>query len=250
VLDRSLALLECFGFHRDRWRTNELARECDLPVPTVHRILGVLERQAYVQRDPDTREYRLGPAARRLGERSVGVSDLCSVARPVATLLATATDELTSIAVCDERGTGTSVPIVARGTNAMRRRVEEGDAIQLHAGAHAKVLLAHLPAARRDQILGSPLDPLAAGTITNPTALQNELETIHERGFATSFEEVIPGGWTVAMPVRNSLGQVVCALGVSQAASAVSQTTAKRDLKALKRAVGVLEHQLRSFAAT
>jgi len=246
VVDRALALLERFSFHRDRWRTNELARACSLPVPTVHRILCVLERQGYVQRDPDTREYRLGPAAHSLGERSIGVAELCGIARPVAERLAAATGDLSSLAVCDESTTRTLVPIVARGANAILGDPEEGGTVQLHAGAHSKVLLAHLPTGRRDEILAAPLDLIGPGTITDPVALRRDLAGILACGFAISHEEVVSDGWAIAMPVRDRSGRVISALGVSAAASAITRATAADKLTALRRAVALLERQLHS----
>ena len=53
VLERTFGILEVFTESRPEWSTTQVARELDLPVPTVHRILAALKRLGYVSQDEE-----------------------------------------------------------------------------------------------------------------------------------------------------------------------------------------------------
>jgi len=69
LLERAFALLALFDAERPEWTTTEAAREVGLPVPTAHRILGVLEREGFLARD-DEKRFTLGRQALALGQRA------------------------------------------------------------------------------------------------------------------------------------------------------------------------------------
>src|SRR6516164_4429726 len=86
-----------------------------------------------------------------------------------------------------------------------------GRLVPLHCTALGKVLLAYgvapLPMGR--------LERLTAWTITSRAALQAELATVRERGYAVTDSELEPGLVAVAAPVCRDGGGVVAALSVS-----------------------------------
>ena len=52
-------------------------------------------------------------------------------------------------------------------------------------------------------------------TITDPGALERELERIRERGYAESESEVVPGAASLAVPVFGGTGDVLAAVNVA-----------------------------------
>jgi DNA-binding IclR family transcriptional regulator len=58
-----------------------------------------------------------------------------------------------------------------------------------------------------------PLEPLAPRTRAVPDALG--LEEVRAQGYATAVEELEPGLWAVASPVRDATGAVVAALSIA-----------------------------------
>jgi IclR family transcriptional regulator, acetate operon repressor len=59
------------------------------------------------------------------------------------------------------------------------------------------------------------LESAGPRSITDPDELRAELELTQARGYATALDELEPGLWAVAAPVRDASGRVVAALTVS-----------------------------------
>jgi IclR family acetate operon transcriptional repressor len=79
-----------------------------------------------------------------------------------------------------------------------------------------KVLLAWLPAAERERLLGGRrLERLTPASITDPRRLERELEQVRRRGFALDNEEAFPGIRCVAAPLRDREGRALAAVSVT-----------------------------------
>ena len=66
-LERGLAILSSFGSGRPLIGVSELSRELALSRSTTHRYIATLARLGYLQQDPDSKRYRLGPRVLDLG---------------------------------------------------------------------------------------------------------------------------------------------------------------------------------------
>ncbi|MGH9244834.1 MAG: IclR family transcriptional regulator [Acidimicrobiales bacterium] len=215
LLDRTFAILGLFTLDTPEWTTTEAARACNLPVPTVHRILTALRRHGYVSRDDFTKRFRLGSAALELGRDARASDDLRTVSIRVLERLAVETEEtvlLTALnharnqSVCLER---------VESHNALRLSVEPGRQMPLHAGASQKALLAWMREDEIEAMLAEKLEQLCDSTITDPAALREELEAIRKRGWATSYEETNLGLWGIAITLLDGNGDVVAAVGLA-----------------------------------
>jgi DNA-binding IclR family transcriptional regulator len=187
----------------------ELALATGLPKSTTSRLVGALERQGLVQRDADRGSLRAGPVLLRFARREQAGPDLVELAGPTLDRLAVASGETVNL--------GVSTPSVVEqldqrdsrhflgSTNWVGRRVPH------HASALGKVFLAFGAAA----LPSGPLARLAPRTTVDPKALARELDLVRARGYATAVDELEPGLWAVAAPVRDATGFVVAALSVS-----------------------------------
>jgi DNA-binding IclR family transcriptional regulator len=84
-----------------------------------------------------------------------------------------------------------------------------------HCTAAGKVLLAYLPAKKREQILSLDLERFTPQTIIEPDQLREELVRIRELGYASVEEELEAGLNAVAAPIRDYTGQVIAAASVA-----------------------------------
>lgn len=230
VLERTFGILEVFTQARPEWSATEVARELDLPVPTVHRILAALKGLGYVSQHQESKRFRLGLAALSLGERARALADL----RPVAigplrqlseqtgeTALLTVLSPARDRSVCLER-VETSQPL--------RLSVEPGRQLPLHAGASQKALLAFMPGDEIDALIARPLERCCSATITGRTALLADLAAIRARGWASSFEETNVGVWGIAVPVLSAT-DVVCAVGIAGPGPRLTADRVRRDVR-------------------
>jgi DNA-binding IclR family transcriptional regulator len=201
VLHRAFMILDLFTPEEPEWTTSQIARRCDLPIATAHRLLAALQRLEVVTRDPDTKRFRLGMAALRLGESARHAIDLRAIALPVLTRLAEETGETALLTVLNEARDHSLCLERIESAQPLRLSVQPGRMLPLHAGASQKVLLAFMPERERERMLLGPLERLDRATIVEPDALRTELELIRERGYAVSAEETNAGVWGMAVPI-------------------------------------------------
>jgi len=212
VLDRAFAILDLFTVDRSEWTTTEIARACDLPVPTAHRILATLRAHRYVDRDDLTKRHRLGVAAIELGRRGMDAASLRSVSQPYLRRVADQVDEAALLTVPHTHGAALC-SFVAHSSSSLRLGIREGRVMPLHAGAGQKAILAFSPQDVIDGVLSAPMERVCRATITDPSFLEQHLDRIRGRGWAISLEETTPGAWAAAVPVMRA-GTVHGSIGV------------------------------------
>jgi DNA-binding IclR family transcriptional regulator len=249
VLGRTFAILNLFSESQREWTTTEVARATNLPVATAHRILGVLLEFGYVSRDEETRRYRLGMAALKLGQRARDAVNLRSVVEPILRRLANDTDETAILAVLDTTRDRAVCVERVESSQPLRLSIEPGREVPLHAGAQQKVLFAYLPRQERDELLARPLAKISRGTITDPRVLQREIDEIAARGWAISIEENNLGAWGVAVPILDERQDVVASIGLAGPSPRLSRRTLEDAVVRLKDAAENVATELGSKPA-
>lgn len=210
--DRVADVLVLFTHGPAALGVSEIARELALSKAVVHRILQSLVSRAFVSVSPDTREYRLGPAAVALGARALRDVDLRSAARPVLRRLRDDTGETTTLS---ELVDDTRVYLDQfESRQEIKMTVELGRPHPLHAGASSRAILAFLPADRVQRIISAGLPALTRGTIASARTLRNELEQVRRQGYAVSHGERQLGAASVAAPVFNIEAEAIGSLSV------------------------------------
>src|SRR5207248_2119483 len=177
-LERGLAVLSAFRSGRPQLGVSELGRELGLSRSTTHRYVATLAALGYLQQDPATKKYRLGPRVLDLGFSAINSMELREVAAPHLRQLSDETGYTVNMAILDD------LDIVyverCRSSRAGQREID----LNLHVGARlpayctslGKVLLAFLAAdeqtVRLEQIDFTRRGP---NTLTSRTALVAEL---------------------------------------------------------------------------
>lgn len=186
----------------------ELAVTTGLPKSTTSRLVGALERQGLVQRDGGRAHVRPGPVLLRFAHRGLADADLVALASDALDRLAEASGETVNIGVTTPLGVDQLDQRDSRhfigSTNWVGRRVPH------HCTALGKIFLAEGAAT----LSSGPLEQVAPGTIVDRQTLELDLAQARERGYATIVDELEPGLWAVAAPVRGPAG-VVAALSIS-----------------------------------
>lgn len=234
LLERTFAVLALFTPKHPEWTTTEIGRACDLPVPTVHRILAALQQHDFVVRDEITKRFRLGPAALDLGRSAQAATDLRSVSLPVLQRLSVQTGETALLTVpSDDRRHAVCLERV-ESTQPLRLSVQPGRQLPLHAGASQKAILAFLPDADLEPVLAGPMEKLCKATIVDPDRLRDELRSIREKGWATSFEETNLGVWGIAVTLLDERNHPVAAIGIAGPQARLQRRLIDTGLRALR----------------
>lgn len=200
---------------------SEIARRLDLSKAVVHRILQALQARGLITADPETRGYRLGPAAAVLGARALRDSDLRGAAMPVIRELQQGTGETTTVSALVPGGRVYLDQVESR--QEIKMTVEIGRRFPLHAGSSGQCILAFLPEPQRTEIMSGRLGALTPQTIVDRNQLRDVLAAIHQTGYAYSQSERQPGAASVAAPVFGFDGAVVGALSVCGPAARVDE---------------------------
>lgn len=218
---------------------SELSAEMDLPVSTVHDHLKTLQEQHYVIKERGC--YRLGAKFLTLGGFARNRMQIYNVAEPEIEKLARDTGEHANLMI-EEHGMGIFL-YIATGSDALKLDTYEGMRTYLHTTALGKSILAHLPDERYEWILDRHgLPQLTSQTLTSRADLEDELQRIRERGYATDDGERIDGVRCVAAPVVRGDGTVLGAVSVSAPKSRLQEDVFGGELpRRVQRVANVIE---------
>lgn len=212
-VDRATQVLQMFVQTSARTLgVTEIATALALSKAVVHRVLASLREAGFVDVEPGSRRYQLGPAALALGLAYLERIDLRAQARPVLERLSAVTHETATLSVRhgDQRIYVDQVTPLTE----IRMTVPLGRPYPLHAGSSSKAFLAFLSEAEQADYLQRDLPRLTDATVTDPAALAKELAAIRKRGYAKSLGERQPGAASVAAPVFDHEGHPVGAVSV------------------------------------
>ena len=212
-VDRAITVLEVLA-RRGEARVTEVAGELGVHKSTAFRLLAALQERGLVEQDTDRGRYRLGFGLVALAGAVTARMDVTRAGRAVCDRLAREIGETVNLAVLREHW---AINVdQAQGGSAVAAQNWIGQLTPLHATSSGKVLLAYLEAGERGRLLDSAgLAGFTAATITRRPALDAQLDTVRERGYATTVEEYELGLNAVAAPVRAAGGRVVAAVSAS-----------------------------------
>jgi IclR family pca regulon transcriptional regulator len=217
-LERGLAILSSFHSDRPLIGVSELSRGLDLSRSTAHRYVATLAKLGYLQQDPDSKRYRLGPKVLDLGFSAINSMDLREIAAPHLRQLSDETGHTVNLAILD----GADVVYIerCRAAGPSQREID----LNLHVGARlpayctamGKAILAFVPEGRLEEIIERiDFEPRGPNTLTNAKAFRAELARIRISGIAVNNEELAYGLRSIAAPIHSRANEVVGALNLA-----------------------------------
>ena len=212
-VERAVRILRELGSGAARLGVTELADRLGLAKGTVHGLLRTLERQEFVEQDPETGKYRLGPAMLQLGNAFLDNHELRGRSLLWADSLASRVTEAVRVGVLN----GPSVLIVHhvfRPDDSVQI-LEVGASIPWNASALGKAIVAFLEPARRAGLLAGDLPRLTGSTITDPRTLKTALESVAKTGVALENQEGIVGEAEIAAAIFDHRGMPAGAIGIA-----------------------------------
>jgi DNA-binding IclR family transcriptional regulator len=211
-IERAAAILRLLSGRTRRLGVVDLAGELGLPKGTVHGLLRTLQHVGFVEQDEETGKYQLGAALLHMGSSYLDGNELRTRALNWSDSLAARTNESVRIGTLHE-GQVLIVHHVFRPDDSLQT-LDVGALLPAHASALGKILLAHHAYAAAE-LARQGLESFTPATITDPEALERELERVRKRGWAADIGELVNGEVSCAAPILDRRGVTVGAMGVS-----------------------------------
>jgi DNA-binding IclR family transcriptional regulator len=214
AIEKALDILGCFIPDNHEMGTIEIAARLGLHKATASRILLTLVRKQFLQQDPNTRKFSLGPSALRVGravEESLG-NELALIAKPHIDQLRTRLDE--TVALEQLVGHSTILVYISQGRRRHRIAGGTGDPIPINAAAGAKAILAFSDPDRVKMLVNgdSEFKALTPNTITSADELLRQFREIRLKGFSVDREEIDIGINAIGVPIFNHENSPIAAL--------------------------------------
>jgi DNA-binding IclR family transcriptional regulator len=227
----------------------EIATKIDLSIGTVHTYLSTLEDIDFVVKEGD--RFKLSPRLVVLGEHVRNQSPLYRAAQPQIDRLAEATGEAVHL-IIENNGRGISL-YERLGEDAIgteyHRRLRQKSHNLLHCTASGKAILEQFPKSRVEEIIDTHgLQRQTRNTITEKSALFEDLETITERGYAINDEEEVLGIFAVGVGINDEQGRLHGSVSISAPKAHMDRDEFRREVvDELTRASNAIEANLHSI---
>lgn len=205
AVSRALAIFDAFDREHLGLSLQEISERIGMAKATTFRLVKTLEREGYLVRRQNAR-YCLSIKIVRLAGLVEETMTVREAARSVMADLARRTGETISLSsrIHDER----VVIEVVDTPSPLMAVVRPGERYRLGWGASSRILLAHVEAAERADLLAA-MDPRESG------GLDFDLDALVAAGFCVTQGQRVPGLSAIAVPVFDHAGTASNCLSLS-----------------------------------
>ncbi len=221
-----MALIEVLLADGGEIGIRELASRTGIPKSTAQRFLTAMEENGWVKQDSRTQGYRIGYKLLSQSNAWMLRHELINQSRDLLMDLSAETKLGAALSTLDaSSGLWIASSVPGELTDLAAKHPQP---FSLYASSAGKALLAFAHEPLRKFVVYSDLKKLAKNTITDPAALQAELESIRENMCAKSCDELVEGASEIAVPLLNPDGtacaamSLFCATGSAKLDSAVN----------------------------
>lgn len=227
---KTLELLAYFSPARPEIGLSALCRLAGRDKATTYRHLQALEEVGFVEQNPATKHYRLGPALLQLAQTREATVPRKAGAEAALAQLAEATGETSHVSVLS----GSTVYALAsvESHSHATRVIIDVDVLPLHATASGLCALAFGPPDLM-QVATERMEGFTAHTPVTVAQLEQAIRTAQDTGFARSDRHYGEDTHSVAAPVFDHTGRFAGAVTVASVATRFTpalDATAKRAL--------------------
>jgi DNA-binding IclR family transcriptional regulator len=240
---RAIQLLDCFTRDTPELRLTDLSNALEMSKAQVLRIASTLEASGYLVRDPQTKRYRLGIRLFQLGMLVQQQIDLRRIVHPYLERLVAQADESARLIVPYDDG-----PIcldLVESSQQTRVFAQLGQPMPWNAGTSPKLILAYLPEAEREQILGQDqFQRYTENTVTDPDTLRQEIAQIRQHGYHIGRRDLDKDATGISAPLFDHDGAIAGTINFSVPVSRISDERVEELLQLLLDAAREISLQL------
>lgn len=206
AVDRALSVLTSF-ISTPQQGITDLAATTGLSPSTVHRMLQALSAAGFVDQDPISERYHLGPTAAVLSHSAREALGL-ERALPILQQLGGETGESVNLGIRD----GFDIVVLLRVESVQPLRLDQppGSRISSHCSSMGKSMLAFDDGDLSEMVFTAR----TKNSIGDLSTLQAELDDIRARGFSIDAEESIEGVTCIGAPILDREDRAVAAMAI------------------------------------
>ncbi len=242
---RALAILRAVSATEGSVSAVDLAPKLGLPKPTVHRLMQVLEYVGYLQREPGSKRFIVGPMQTEMAVETLINSPQRAVRHNILRALVDEVQETCNITAL----AGDAIVCIDRIESnwPLRTRFQAGWRVPLHCTASGKLFLSQMPAHKRRRLLtAAPLKKFTDHTIVNPADIEKDLKHIRTTRTGLDREEFMPGLVGVAVPVFDARGRMCASVSAIVPTERTDAKQVMTFVPALNRAAAAITETLRA----
>lgn len=214
TITKALDLLNLFTRERAEIGLVEFVRLSQRDKATVHRHLTELADNGFLEQDPDSRAYRLGPAVLRLSALREVLFPMRKLLQPLVAELSETVGELAHASLLQNNAMSPLVHADPR-RHGVQVYFDMAEILPLHATSSGIAALAFCSEAFQDQILTRPLEMHTAQTVADPVVLRELIASARQYGVCTLTGTFDDGVTSVGAPLFGDSGRVIGALAVA-----------------------------------
>ena len=243
-IEKALEILMAFVPSNQEMGTIEISKKLGLHKATVSRILLLLTKSGFLERDKQTKKFKLGHAVIHLGlavNQSIN-NNLVQIAKPYIEDLRDRVKETVILEVLS--GDTTVIACIAEGPRMVRLAGNIGDRVPIHAAAGAKAILAYSNPDVRNALLDMTLPRYTEHTITERVVLLKQFKEIRRLGVSFDVEEIDEGTSAIGAPIFNHEEKPVASIVIAGPSQRITANNSLEMISALKESAAKISARL------
>lgn len=217
ALDRGLQILQTLSGERRKLSLSEIAAALGVTRSSAYRLLYTLGHFGFVDCDPETKSYMLGPQVLRLGYGYLASRDLVEVAMPHLVRLRDRTSWSAHLGELQGRDVLYLARVPTR--RSIASTVHVGTRLPAHATAMGRILLSQLSESEiRELYQDERAVSLGAAQGVDAARLLRQLAEDRASGVVVQNAVYEPGVASVAAPIYDVTGKILAAINISTVA--------------------------------
>lgn len=211
---RALRILGLFDAEHKRLTYSEICQLSKIPPGSVFRFLSTMKDFGFLDFEPVSKRYSLGPRMIFLGSLAMESIDLVEIARPYMEELKEKTNETVSLFV--RRGFKKVCVFKVESEHSIRYSSRLGEIMYLHGGASGKVLMSGMTKQELDDYEEKEgFNKLTPSTLSSRDEIEEAFESTREEGYAISFGERSANSAGIGVPIFDCKRNVIACLNIT-----------------------------------
>lgn len=242
-IDRLIAILEKISEMNRSTTASEMAGLLKVPTPTTHRMVTQLVERELLKHAIGSKRLLPGPRLLKLAVNALESSFLADRTHAHVSNLASELEEQCHVGVISND----RVRYIASATSGRSSGLlfEPGQSAPIYCTSTGKLFLANMSSEESEWwIYNHELKAMTDNTITDKHELMEQISDIRTKNWATTLEELVKGVIGYAVPIRNSQGVLVAALGVSIPVARMELHEPEVVIQKLVHTAGIIRNEL------